>query len=82
MKNQGLKYSANENDIWVWMRPQIGFCTIGKFDLFLLRRSLPLVLNSSSSFFHEAFHALVLADEVSPIFLFGSLLLFFHFSLF
>jgi hypothetical protein len=57
-KNQGLEDSANANDIWVWMRSHIRFCTIQKCDLhfhFLLRRSLPLVLNSSSSFFMEIF---------------------------
>jgi hypothetical protein len=70
-KNQGLEDSANENDIWVWMRPHISFCTIEKCDLYFhfLLRSLPLVLNFSSSSFHGAFHALVLADEVLPLLL-------------
>jgi hypothetical protein len=50
---------------------------------FLFRRSLPLDLKFSSSlflflFFHGAFHALVLADEVSH-FPFCSLLLFLFF---
>jgi hypothetical protein len=29
-KSQGIEGSANANDVWVWMRPHIGFCTIGK----------------------------------------------------
>jgi hypothetical protein len=29
-KSQGMEGSANENDVWVWMRPHIEFCNIGK----------------------------------------------------
>jgi hypothetical protein len=29
-KSQGIEGSANANDVWVWMRPHIKFCTIGK----------------------------------------------------
>jgi hypothetical protein len=32
-KRQGIEGSANANDVWVWMRPHIGFSTIGKCDL-------------------------------------------------
>jgi hypothetical protein len=32
-KSQEIEDSANANDMWVWMRPHIGFCTIGKCDL-------------------------------------------------
>jgi hypothetical protein len=32
-KSQGIEGSANANGVWVWMRPQLGFCTIGKCDL-------------------------------------------------
>jgi hypothetical protein len=32
-KSQGIEGSANANDVWVWMRPHIGFCTIGNCDL-------------------------------------------------
>jgi hypothetical protein len=32
-KSQGIGGSANANDVWVWMRPHIGFCTIGNCDL-------------------------------------------------
>jgi hypothetical protein len=32
-KGQGIEGSANTNDVWVWMRPHIGFCAIGKCDL-------------------------------------------------
>jgi hypothetical protein len=28
-KSQGIEGSANANDVWVRMRPHIGFCTIG-----------------------------------------------------
>jgi hypothetical protein len=44
-KRQGIKGSANANDVWVWIMPHIGFCTIGKCDLlsfFLLIESLPV----------------------------------------
>ncbi len=42
-KSQEIEGSANANDVWVWMRPHIRFCTIGKCDLlsfFLLIESL------------------------------------------
>jgi hypothetical protein len=32
-KSQGIEGSANANDVWVWMRPHIRICTIGKCDL-------------------------------------------------
>jgi hypothetical protein len=32
-KSQGIESGANANDVWVWMRPHIGFCTIEKCDL-------------------------------------------------
>jgi hypothetical protein len=32
-KNQGNEDSANANDMWVWMKPQIRFCTLGMCDL-------------------------------------------------
>jgi hypothetical protein len=32
-KSQGNEDSANANDMWVWFKPQIRFCTIGKCDL-------------------------------------------------
>jgi hypothetical protein len=31
--NQGLEDGANANDMSVWMRPHIGFCTMKKCDL-------------------------------------------------
>jgi hypothetical protein len=43
-KSKGIEGSANANDVWVWMRPHIGFYTIGKCDLlsfFLLIESFP-----------------------------------------
>jgi hypothetical protein len=32
-KSQGIEGGANANDVWVWMRPHIGFYTIKKYDL-------------------------------------------------
>jgi hypothetical protein len=32
-KSQGIEGGANVIDVWVWMRPHIKFCTIGKCDL-------------------------------------------------
>jgi hypothetical protein len=32
-KGQGIEGSTNANDVCVWMRQHIGFCTIGKCDL-------------------------------------------------
>jgi hypothetical protein len=43
-KSQGIEGIENANDVWVWMRPHIEFCTIGNSDLlffFLLIESLP-----------------------------------------
>jgi hypothetical protein len=43
-KGQGIEDSADANDVWVWMRPHIRFCTIGNCDLLsflLLIESLP-----------------------------------------
>jgi hypothetical protein len=48
-KTQEIEGSANANDVWVWMRPHIRFCTIGKCDLlsfFLLIESLPVACKS------------------------------------
>jgi hypothetical protein len=57
-KSQGIEGSANANDVWVWMRLHIGFCTIGKCDLisiFVLIESLPAACKSHplSLFFFE-----------------------------
>jgi hypothetical protein len=60
-KSQGIEGSTNANDVWVWMRTHIGFCTIGKYDLlsfFLLIESLPAACKSHHLFFslkHGAF---------------------------
>jgi hypothetical protein len=57
-KSQGIEGSANANDVWVWMRPHIGFCTIGKCDLLsfvLLRESLRAACK-----FHPLFFNMVL----------------------
>jgi hypothetical protein len=53
-KSQGIESSANANDVWVWMRPHIGFFTIGKCDLlsfFPLIESLPAACKSHPLFF-------------------------------
>jgi hypothetical protein len=42
-KSQGIEGSVNANDVLVWIRPHIRFCTIGKCDplsIFLLIKSL------------------------------------------
>ena len=79
-ENQEIEDGANAKNVWVWMKPHIGFCTIGNcghhFHL-PLRRSLLLGLHFQP-LFHGAFHALVSADEVFTSF-FRSLLLFFLF---
>jgi hypothetical protein len=52
-KYQGIEDSTNANDVGVWMRPHIGFCTIGKCDLlsfFLLIESLPVAYRSHPLF--------------------------------
>jgi hypothetical protein len=73
-KSQGIEGSANANDVWVWMRPHIQFCTIGKYDLlsfFPLIESLPAACK---------FHPLFFSFETwSFFFAFQSLLPFFFF---
>jgi hypothetical protein len=69
-KSRGIEGSANANDVWVWMKPHIGFCTIGKCDLlsfFLLIESLPAACKFHPLFFlkHGAS-----SYEVSPLLLF------------
>jgi hypothetical protein len=32
-KGHGIEGSANANDVWVWIRPHIGFFTIENCDL-------------------------------------------------
>jgi hypothetical protein len=52
-KSQLIEGSANANNVWVWMRPHIGFCTIGNCDLlsfFLLIKSLPAACKFHSLF--------------------------------
>jgi hypothetical protein len=48
-KSQGNEDSANANDMWVWMKPQIGFCTIGKCDLFSYFISIEFLLAACKS---------------------------------
>jgi hypothetical protein len=53
-KSQGIEGSANTNDVWVWMRPHIGFCTIGNYQLlffFLFIESLPTACKFHPLFF-------------------------------
>jgi hypothetical protein len=52
-KSQGNEDSENANDGWVWMKPQIGFCTIGMCDLlsyFISIESLPAACKSHALF--------------------------------
>jgi hypothetical protein len=53
-KSQRIEGGANTNDMWVWMRLHIGFCTIGKCDLLsfcLLIESLPAAYKFHPLFF-------------------------------
>jgi hypothetical protein len=80
-KSQGIEGSINANDVWVWMRPHIGFCTIGKCDLlsfFLSIESLPAACKFYP-FFFSPFETWSFSYEVSPLLLF-SLCSFFFFS--
>jgi hypothetical protein len=75
VKSEGIKGSANANDVWVWMMSHIRFYTIGKCHLlsfFLLIEPLPTTCK---------FHPLFLkressSYEVSPFLLFNSCSLF------
>jgi hypothetical protein len=69
-KSQGIEGSANTNDVWVWMRSHIGFCTIGNYDLlsfFLLIESLLVAYK----FYPLFFKRWSFSTEVSPPFLFN-----------
>jgi hypothetical protein len=67
-ESQGIEGSANANNVWVWMRSHIRFCTIGNCDLlsfFLLIESL-----SAACKFHPLFFKTwSFSTEVSPVFL-------------
>jgi hypothetical protein len=84
-KNQGIEGSANANDVWLWMKPHIGFCTIGKCDLlsFVLSvESLPAACKFHLLFFLLLKHG-ASSYEVSPLLLFNPCSFFlFLFSLF
>jgi hypothetical protein len=73
-KSQGIEGSENANNVWVWMRLHIRFCTIGKCDLlsfFLLIESLPAAYK-----FHPFFKHGASSYEVSPLLLFNPCSLF------
>jgi hypothetical protein len=81
-KSQGIEDSANANDMWVWMRPHIKFCSIGKCDLlsyFLSIEYLPVAYK-----FHPLFLLSFWNMELSiwcfTTFAFQSLLLFVFFK--
>jgi hypothetical protein len=70
-KSQGIEGSANVDDVWIWMRPHIRFCAIGKCDplsVFLLIESLLAACKSYSLFFVTWSSSY----EVSPLLLFNS----------
>jgi hypothetical protein len=77
-KSQGIEASANADDVWVWMRPHIGFCTIGKCDMlsfFLLIESLPAACKSHHLFletwtFSNEVSLLLVFNPYSPHFFF------------
>jgi hypothetical protein len=54
-KSQGNEDSVNANDMWVWMKQHIGFCTIGKCDLL---------------FYFISIESLTAACKSHPLFLF------------
>jgi hypothetical protein len=74
-KSQGIEGSAIANDVWVWMRSHIGFCTIGYCDLlsfFLLIESLPAACKFHPLFLFFSFlKTWSFLTEVSPPFLFN-----------
>jgi hypothetical protein len=73
-KSQGIEGSTNINAVWIWMRPHIGFCTIGKCDLlsfFLLIESLPAACKSHPLF--SFFKTWSFSNEVSSLFCFSIL---------
>jgi hypothetical protein len=73
-KSQGIEGSANANDVWVWMRPHIRFCTIGNCDLlsFFFDKISPNNLQISSSLFFFLFlETWSFSNEVLPLLLFN-----------
>jgi hypothetical protein len=48
-KSHGIEGSANANDMWVWMRPHIGFYTTGNCDLLSFFLSFFLLIVSPGS---------------------------------
>jgi hypothetical protein len=55
-KSQVIEGSANANNVWVWMRPHIGCCTVGNCDLlslFLLIESLLATCKFHPLFFSQ-----------------------------
>jgi hypothetical protein len=83
-KSQEIEGSANVNDVWVWMRPHIRFCTISNCDIisfFLLIESLlaackfhPLFFFSKHGAFQLRFH-LLFFSILAPLSLFSRILL-------
>jgi hypothetical protein len=75
-KSQVIEGSANANDVWLWMRPHIGFCGIGKCDplsVFLLIESLLAAYKFHPLFFSFFFFFVTWSSsyEVSPLLLFN-----------
>jgi hypothetical protein len=67
-KSQGNEDSINANDMSVWMKPQIRFCTIRSCDLLSYFISIESLLETSS-----------FSNEVSPPLLFNPCSFFFFF---
>jgi hypothetical protein len=74
-KSQGIEGSANADDVWVWMRPHIRFCAIGKCDplsAFLLIESLLVACKFHPFLYHGALHVrfqIFCFSILSPLFL-------------
>jgi hypothetical protein len=74
-KSPKIEGSANANDVWIWMRPHIRFCTIGNCDLlsfFLLIESLLAACKFHHLFLIFSFLKIwKFSTDVSPRFLFN-----------
>jgi hypothetical protein len=80
-KSQGNEDSANANDMWVWMKPQIKFCTIGKYDLlsYIISIEHSQQLVNHILHFFSPFKTWSFSNEGSPLLVFNPCSFFFFF---